>query len=104
MAEALSITTLVELKSFLDMVHIRQALLRPFAEWKDYPVVDARALLPSFEPDAYEYHGLPGFSLVVLDRPLLPFTEMFQYDILHPVGDFLEMAQGSMLSTGEKYC
>ena len=40
MAEALSITTLVELKSFLDMVHIRQALLRPFAECKDYPVVD----------------------------------------------------------------
>ncbi len=94
MAEALSITTLVELKSFLDMVHIRQALLRPFAEWKEYPVVDARALLPSFEVDPYEYHGLPGFSLVVFDRPLLPFSEMFQYDILHPIGDFLEMAQG----------
>ena len=94
MTEALSITTLGELKSFLDLVDIRQALLRPFAEWKDYPLVDARALLPSFEPDAYEYHGLPGFSLVVFDRPLLPFNEIFQYDILHPVGDFLEIAKG----------
>ncbi len=92
--DGLSITEMAELQQFLDVVHIRECLIRPFSQWKEYPVVEPRSLLPSFEPDVYEYHNLPGFSLLVFDRPLLPFSEIFQYDIIHPVTDLLDIAQG----------
>lgn len=91
--DALSITSLKELKSFLDAVQIKECLIKPYLMQKDYPVVDTRALLPSFEPDFYEYHTLPGFSQLILDRPLLPFSEIFQYDMLYPVTDLLDVAQ-----------
>lgn len=94
LSDGLSISNLSALQNFLDAVHIRECLIRPFTQWKDYPVVEPRALLPSFEPDVYEYHNLPGFSLLIFDRPLLPFSEIFQYDILHPVTDLLNIARG----------
>ncbi len=92
--DAVSITSLAELKSYLDAVHIKECLLRPYATYKDYPIVDSRALLPSFEPDVTEYHFLPGFSLLALDRQLMPFSEIFQYDMLHPLTDFENAIQG----------
>jgi len=48
------IRTLPELKDFLDRVHIRLCLLKPFCEHPDYPLVESRDLLPSFEPDLTE--------------------------------------------------
>jgi hypothetical protein len=79
------IRTLPELKDFLDRVHIRLCLLKPFCEHPDYPLVESRDLLPSFEPDLTEHPHLPGFSLVALARPLDYFSEIFQYDILHGI-------------------
>ncbi|MBG0776524.1 MAG: hypothetical protein H0S85_08830 [Desulfovibrionaceae bacterium] len=82
-AEPLTLATLAELKGYLDCVHIRHCLLKPYAEQEKYPLVEARELLPSFDADVYEHTGLPGFSLVALERPLRAFQEIFQYDILH---------------------
>ena len=80
----LSITSLQQLKHFLDMVHIRQCLIRPFQELPDYPLLEPRELLPSFDPDPWEYEGVPGFSLAAFDRPLNSFQEIFQFDLLYP--------------------
>lgn len=83
--EAIAIRELSELKDFLDYAHIRQCLVRPYQETPGYPIVEARELLPSFEGDMFEYHSLPGFSLVAFGRKLDYFSEIFQYDKLHPV-------------------
>lgn len=77
-----------DLKRFLDLVHIKHCLLRPYFEHPDYPLVETRELLPSFEGDLYEYKELPGFSMVALARPLRYFQEIFQYDILHCLHDY----------------
>ncbi len=77
-----------DLKRFLDLVHIKHCLLRPYFEHPDYPLVEARELLPSFEGDLYEYKELPGFSMVALGRTLRYFQEIFQYDILHCLHDY----------------
>ena len=76
------LSTLSELKDYLDAVHIRFCLVRPYQEESPYPVVEARELLPSFENTMYEHKKLPGFSMVVFDRELNPFREHFQYDML----------------------
>ena len=55
------IDSLGKLKDFLDWVHIKLCLLRPYCETKDYPLVDPRSLLPSFEPELFEYKELPGY-------------------------------------------
>lgn len=94
-ADGLAITTMPDLKAFLDAVHIRECLLRPYFETEDYPLVDPRSLLPSFEPDAYEYRNLPGFSLLAIDRPLNSLNEIFQYDMLYPVTDLVDSVQGN---------
>ena len=91
---ALSVQNLKELKEFLDVVHVREALLRPYFETKDYPCVEARELLPSFETDVFEHKQLPGFTLIALDRSLSSFSEIFQYDMLHPLSDFSAGADG----------
>jgi hypothetical protein len=78
-----SVGTLEHLMAFLDRVHIAQGLVRPFLETRDYPLVESRDLLPSFESDLYEYPSLPGFSLIAFERPLDYFHEVFQFDILH---------------------
>ncbi len=92
--DALLIHDLEELRGYLDIVHIRECLLRPFCEQPDYPLVDPRNLLPSFEPDVLEYRSLPGFSMIAMDRPLTSFSEVFQYDMLHPHTDLTDIAQG----------
>ncbi|MDD4952225.1 MAG: hypothetical protein PHV85_06720, partial [Desulfovibrionaceae bacterium] len=80
--------SLGELKTILDWSHITQCLLRPYFETENYPLVEWRELLPSFEIDLFEYKQLPGFSLVAFDRPLNSFQEIFQYDVLHPFLDW----------------
>lgn len=88
--EILRVQTLDDLRRFLDWVHIKLCLLKPYFEHPNYPVVDFRELLPSFEADAYEYKELPGFSMVALARPLKYFQEIFQYDILHCLLDYTD--------------
>lgn len=80
--------TLEDIKVFLDYSHIKHCLLKPYFENTDYPLVEARELLPSFEVDLYEYKNLPGFSMVVFDRPLNSFQEVFQYDALHSLAEW----------------
>lgn len=78
------LNSLEGLRLHLDHVHIKNCLLRPYFENRnEYPLVDSRELLPSFEVDLYEYKKLPGFSMVALERPLNFFQEIFQFDILH---------------------
>lgn len=79
--------TLDKLKDYLDWVHIKQCILKPFAELSDYPLVEARSLLPSFEPELFEHKELPGFLLVAFDRPVVPFEEVFQFDQLYNIMD-----------------
>ncbi len=81
--QPVQIASLGALKRYLDWVQIRHCLLRPYFEQEDYPLVESRELLPSFESDPYEYNRLPGFSMVALARPLSYFSEIFQFDILH---------------------
>ena len=94
-SDVLSLRSLEELKVFLDQAHIKCCLLRPWCEHPDYPVMEPRDLLPSFEPDAYEYHHLPGFSMVAFSRPLQGFQEIFQYDELPPAVDASSVAEGA---------
>ena len=79
-------TSLEKLKNFLDLVHIRYCLLKPYNEVENYPPLDPRELLPSFETDLWEHKEIPGFSMVVLGRPLNYFHEIFQYDNFHIPG------------------
>ncbi len=88
------IRSLSLLKDYLDCVQARYCLLKPFLENEDYPLVESRELLPSFDADPYEYANLPGFSMVALDRPLDYFDEIFQFDILHTPTDQLDAYQG----------
>lgn len=82
------IATLPDLKMYLDAVHIRFCLVKPFQENGNYPLVEARELLPSFDNAMFEYNNLPGFSMVAFERQLNFFEESFQYDLLYPaVGD-----------------
>ncbi|MFP4048423.1 MAG: hypothetical protein ACLFT8_00615 [Desulfovermiculus sp.] len=90
----LSISTLENLRRFLDFVHIKYCLLRPYFQTLDYPLVSPQELLPSFESNLYEYQNLPGFSLVVFDRPIDYFQEIFQFDILHCVEDAFTASSG----------
>jgi hypothetical protein len=85
---------LENLKQFLDVIHIRHCLLKPFFEVPNYPLVSPQELLPSFESSLYEYPSLSGFSLVVLDRPIDYFQEIFQFDLLHCVEDALHNVNG----------
>ncbi|MFA7166304.1 MAG: hypothetical protein WC124_10775 [Desulfoplanes sp.] len=89
-----SVSTLARLKKFLDRVHIKYCLVRPFFEQRSYPLVDPRELLPSFEADLFEYPDLPGFSMVAFDRQLSYFNEMFQFDLLHSPADENDFIKG----------
>lgn len=90
----IEITDLPGLKNFLDLIHIKYCLLKPFFEVPDYPLVENRELLPSFEADPWEHKALPGFSLVAFDRPLSYFSEIFQFDILHSMLEDMALAEG----------
>ena len=80
-----AISDLESLKNFLDAVHVRFCLVKPYQENKNYPVVEGRELLPSFDNDMFEYRELPGFAMVAFARQLDYFSEIFQFDRLHPV-------------------
>jgi hypothetical protein len=81
-AAPLRLADMAAFRNFLDLVHIKYCLARPFFETPDYPLVEARELMPSFEPDLWEHKNLPGFSLVAFARPIQNFTEIFQFDPL----------------------
>lgn len=81
----LRISSLERLKRFLDGIHIRHCLVKPYQENNNYPLVEARELLPSFDSDMFEYKELPGFAMVAFARPLDYFSEVFQYERLRPV-------------------
>jgi hypothetical protein len=87
--------TLEDLKEFIDFNHIKHCLLRPYFEVDNYPIVEARELLPSFEVDLYEYKALPGFTMVAFERQLNSFQEIFQYDALHDHSDWEKMRSQS---------
>ena len=70
------------LKDFLEYPHIRRALLAPYNA--DYPLVEPRELLPSFEKNFSEYKHLPSFSMVAFNRSLSYQEEVFQFDLVHP--------------------
>lgn len=89
-----NLSSLMELKYFLDIVHIKFCLLKPYCENSDYPLVENRELLPSFESDVWEHKNLPGFSMVAFDRQLNYFSEIFQFDILHSLMDETATAEG----------
>ena len=74
-----------EFKQFIDLAHIRYGLIKPYFENSDYPLVESRELLPSFDVDMWEYKELPGFSLVAFGRPINYFSEVFQFDLLWPI-------------------
>ena len=90
------VASLQGLKKFLDLVQIKQCLVRPFFEQPAYPLVEPRELLPSFESDLFEYPTLPGFSMVAFDRQLSYFNEIFQYDILHSQADEPDFIKGQL--------
>ena len=73
------------LKEFLDYTHLKKGLLEPYDA--DYPLVEPRELLPSFEKNFAEYKHLPSFSMVAFNRPLSYQDEIFQFDLLHPLSD-----------------
>jgi hypothetical protein len=83
--ESPSPSSLDGLRHFLDLVHIKYCLVKPYQEFADYPLVETRELMPSFEADLWEHKRLPGFSLVALARPLNYFAEIFQFDLLRPI-------------------
>jgi hypothetical protein len=72
------------LKDFLEYVHIKKGLLEPYDP--HYPLVEPRELLPSFEKNFAEYNYLPSFSMVAFNRPLSYQEEVFQFDLMHPLG------------------
>ncbi len=94
-SDVVEIRGLENFKRFLDEVHIKCCLLRPWCEKQPYPLVEAKDLLPSFEAELWEYKDLPGFSMVAFDRPLESFNEIFQYDILRPVMGEVNSAEGA---------
>jgi hypothetical protein len=51
-----------------------------------YPLVEPRELIPSFDAPLIEYNHLPAFSVLVLNRPLSYINETFQFDMLHAEG------------------
>ncbi len=91
----IEIHTLEELYNYLNAVHIRHCLVKPYQSVKNYPLVEARELLPSFDNDMWEYTNLPGFSLVAFARPLSYLSEVFQYDTIHPVLNAIDNSVGA---------
>jgi hypothetical protein len=73
------------LKEFLEYIHIQKGLLKAYGH--DYPLIDVRELLPSFEVNFVEYKHLPCFSMVVFNRPLEYQQEVFQFDLLHSLAE-----------------
>lgn len=81
------------LKEYLEYLHIKKGLLEPYNA--DYPLIDPRELLPSFEINFAEYKHLPSFSMVAFNRPLEYQREVFQFDLLHRLGEPRPAVTGS---------
>lgn len=96
--DPLQLDDIASLKNFLDLVHIRYGLLKPYFEHNTYPLVEARELLPSFDADMWEYKNLPGFSLVAFGRTLNYFSEVFQFDLLPPVHSDMNEAEAEAVN------
>ena len=64
LADGYGMESLEGLKAFLDAVHIRMCLVRPYQNLANYPLVEPRELLPSFDNAMFEYKELPGFSML----------------------------------------
>ncbi len=79
------------LKDFLDYVHIKKGLLEAYGP--AYPLIEPRELLPSFEINYAEYK-LPCFSMVAFNRPLRYQQEVFQFDLLHTLGEMIPEKAG----------
>ncbi len=73
------------LKEFLEYIHIKKGLLEPYDE--NYPLIDVRELLPSFEVNFAEYKHLPCFSMIAFNRALEYQQEVFQFDLLHALSE-----------------
>lgn len=82
------------LKEFLEYIHIKKGLLEAYTS--DYPLIEPRELLPSFESNYAEYQ-LPCFSMVAFNRPLQYQREVFQFDILHSLGEAIPEKSGGKL-------
>ena len=83
-SNGIAVNNLMALKLFLDSVHIKFCLLKPYFEkGEDYPLLDARELLPPFDYEGWEYSELPAFAMVAFARHLASFSEIFQYDIIY---------------------
>ncbi|MBW1991464.1 MAG: hypothetical protein JRI59_05000, partial [Deltaproteobacteria bacterium] len=82
------------LKDYLEYLHIKKGLLEPYGP--DYPLVEARELLPSFEKNFAEYPELPGFSLVAFNRTLSYQEESFQFDLLHTFAEGRKKARSNI--------
>ena len=53
LSSSIAVSDLNALKNLLDAVHIRLCLVKPYQENKNYPLVEARELLPSFDNDMF---------------------------------------------------
>jgi hypothetical protein len=82
------------LKDYLEYIHIKKGLLAPYNS--EYPLVEARELLPSFEKNFAEYPELPGFSMVALNRTLSYQQEIFQFDLLHSFAEGKRRARANL--------
>lgn len=69
------------LKEFLEYLHLKKGLLAPYNA--NYPLIEPRELLPSFEKSFSEYKDLPSFSMVAFNRTISYQEEIFQFDLLH---------------------
>ncbi len=76
--------TLEDLLRILEIIHIKTGLLAVLGP--DYPLVEPRELIPSFDAPLIEYSDLPAFSMVAFDRELSYQDEGFQFDLLESEG------------------
>lgn len=76
--------SLKDLIRILDYLHIEAGLLAAYNS--EYPLVEARELVPSFDAPFIEYKHLPAFSMLVLDRDISYQDEGFQFDMLPAEG------------------
>lgn len=74
-----------EAKLFVECQLIIQGLLQAYNQ--DYPLVEARELIPAFDSPLIEYLNLPAFSVLMLNRRLSYMDEGFQYDMLQAEGN-----------------
>ena len=73
-----------DLLKILEFTHVSVGLLKAYRE--DYPLVEPRELIPTFDAPLIEYKNLPAFSMAAFDRPVSYQDEGFQFDLLEDEG------------------